>query len=87
MTVSQAESLWLGVSELITLMLHDGFVAVSLVDHGRYKEWDEQDPKQVMTRIRNEWVRLKGKFPDVGYIVWFHKVDQKPSWNRSEPSA
>lgn len=80
MTQAEAEKFWVVMSELITKMLQSGFIAVDL-NGGRsysYTAWPEQEPKQVLAQIRNKWVEYKGEFPNVGFIVWFHKVNKGP---------
>jgi hypothetical protein len=78
MTPTAAEKLWAGMSELITRMLQNGFIAVDLTKDGGYIAWPEQEPQQVLAKIRNKWVEMRGRFPDVGFIVWFNKVDKQP---------
>jgi hypothetical protein len=85
MTPAEAEKLWAGMSELITKMLQNGFIAVDLADNGGYTAWPEQEPKQVLAEIRNKWVEAKGKFPDVGFIVWFNKVNKQPRQRKPKP--
>lgn len=64
--------------EFVQLMLRNGFVAVDMEGQGGYKAWPDQDPTIVTQRIKNEWIRLKGAQPDIGFIVWFNKVDKAP---------
>jgi len=73
-TATEANKLWAGITKLITMMLENGFVAVDLTDHGGCNRWPEQEPKQVINRIRNDWVRLKGDKTAIGLIVWFKKI-------------
>ncbi|MGB9151948.1 MAG: hypothetical protein WCD70_02555 [Alphaproteobacteria bacterium] len=74
MTVVQAEELWAGMTKLITMMLQNGFIAFDFVRRFERQPWAEQDPKQVMAKIRNKWVEYKGEFPNVGFIVWFQNT-------------
>jgi len=78
MTIEQGEELWAGLTKLITMMLQNGFVAFDFVKDFQRQPWAEQDPKQVMTKIRNKWVDYKGEFPNVGFIVWFYRKNAKP---------
>lgn len=78
LTLDEAGKFWTTLTSLINHMLTNGFEAVNLKKDGGCTPWPEQDPKQVMARIRSEWVALKGKFPDVGFIVWFNKIHKTP---------
>jgi hypothetical protein len=85
MTLAEAEKFWTALSHFIARMLNNGFVAVDLAKEGGYIAWPEQDPKQVMAIIRNKWVEIKGEFPDVGFIVWFNKVNKQPRPKKPKP--
>jgi hypothetical protein len=85
MTLGEAEKFWSVLSALIAKMLQTSFVAVDLTKDGGYIAWPEQEPRQVMAKIRNKWVELKGKFPDVGFIVWFYKPNKQPKQRSPKP--
>jgi hypothetical protein len=70
LTISDADKLWLGIKEFITLMLENGFEAVKLAPEGKCKAWPDQTPAGVIKKIKEMWIERKG---DVGSDVWFHK--------------
>jgi len=78
-TVAQGQELWDTITRIVGMMLQNGFIAFDYIGKTNKRiAWPEQDPKQVMTEIRNRWIEHKGKFPDVNFIVWFHNNKVKP---------
>ena len=69
MTVSEASELWTGISDLITIMLKNGFAAVDLASHGSCIPWQKQDPEYVLGRIKDKWIVTKDK--SIGFEFWF----------------
>lgn len=62
------------VLEFVEIMLNNGFIAVNLADHGGYEAWPDQNPAHVAAQLQKEWKELDGREPEVGLLVWFHKV-------------
>ena len=72
----QAALLWKEACKIMRLMLCNGFIAVDIRKDGSVVAWPEQNPEQVFAKIKNIWTDLKGKQPDVGFIVWFHNNNE-----------
>jgi|GEM_PF-4929034 hypothetical protein len=72
-TVADADKLWKGVSEFVPILLQKGFVAVTLKKDGGCDIWPEQDPKQVLNKIRNIYV---ANARNAEWGVWFQKIKQ-----------
>ncbi len=71
---AKMEEFWQAMSYLVTGMLQGGLLATNPLKDGSYIVWPQQDPEQVLAHIKEKWASLNGAFPDVGFIVWFHKV-------------
>ena len=66
-----------GVLDFVALMLRSGFVAGDDQDQN-FAIWPEQSPEYVTGCIRQEWQRLMGDHYNIGFIVYFRKVDKQP---------
>lgn len=79
MTLAEAEKFWATLSDFVTRMLTNGFRAVDLIRNSSgCIPWPEQEPQQVMAKVKKQWIQYGGKSPDVGFIVWFNKVGKTP---------
>ena len=84
-SVADAEKLWSTMSDFVTRMLTNGFIAVDLTREGGYIAWPEQEPKQVMAKIKNLVVETKGGLDNVMYGVWFNKINKTPRPRSTRP--
>jgi len=84
-TILEAEKLWSTMSDFVTRMLTNGFIAVDLTREGGYIAWPEQEPKQVMAKIKNLVVETKGGLDNVMYGVWFNKINKTPRPRSTRP--
>jgi hypothetical protein len=84
--VAEAEKFWSTLSDFVTRMLNNGFIAVDLTREGGYIAWPEQEPKQVMAKIRNLVVAAHGKLDDMMYGVWFNKINKQPRQRKQKPT-
>lgn len=82
MTIAETEKFWSTLSDFITHMLNSGFIAVDLTRDGGYTAWSEQEPEQVMAKIRDLVLAAQGKLDDMMYGVWFYKIPKQSRPNR-----